>query len=83
MPVMLNIKKFFSTCVFCIFCMPSFATSELDKIQNQIKQTEQQNKQIEIQLETSAKDVEQTKKKLVKAANQFSNLEEQRNMLAQ
>ena len=63
--------------------MPSFATSELDKIQNQIKQTEQQNKQIEIQLETSAKDVEQTKKKLVKAANQFSNLEEQRNMLAQ
>ena len=63
--------------------MPSFATSELDKIQNQIKQTEQQNKQITIQLETSNKDVEQTKKKLVKAANQFSTLEEQRNALAQ
>jgi len=66
-----------------VFCAPSFAASELDAIKSQIKQTEQQNKQIEIQLETTAKDVEQTKKKLVKAANQFSDLEEQRNALAQ
>lgn len=83
MRLMFNVKSAFVACFFCISCMPSFATSELDKIQNQIKQTEQQNKQIEIQLETSAKDVEQTKKKLVKAANQFSDLEEQRNALAQ
>ena len=83
MPVMYYVKCIFTTLALCIFCMPSFATSELDKIQNQIKQTEQQNKQITIQLETSTKDVEQTKKKLVKAANQFSDLEYQRNALAQ
>ena len=83
MRLMRNIKSVFIAIILGMFCMPSFATSELDKIQNQIKQTEQQNKQIEIQLETSTKDVEQTKKKLVKAANQFSTLEEQRNALAQ
>ncbi len=80
---MYNIKTVFVVGIFCAFCTPSLATSELDKIQNQIKQTEQQNKQITIQLETSTKDVEQTKKKLVKAASQFSTLEEQRNILAQ
>ena len=81
--MMIGIKTIFCIGVLCAFCAPSFAASELDTIKNQIKQTEQQNKQIEIQLETTAKDVEQTKKKLVKAANQFSDLEEQRNILAQ
>lgn len=83
MRLMCNVKSLLIAGLVCIFCMPSLATSELDKIQTQIKQAEQQNKQITIQLETSTKDVEQTKKKLVKAANQFSTLDEQRNILIQ
>ena len=83
MRVMRNLKIIFATFILCIFSAPSLASSELDAINNQIKQAEQQNKQITIQLETSKKDVEQTKKKLVKAANQFSDLEYQRNALAQ
>ena len=57
------------------------ANNELAKIQNQIKQTEQKNKQIEQQIKTSTRDVEQTKQKLVKAADKVSNLEEQRGAL--
>ena len=55
---------------------------ELDKIQNQIKETELQHKKIEQQLKTSTKDVEQTKKQLVKTADRVSNLEEQRGALS-
>ena len=51
------------------------------KIQSQIKQTEQQHKQIEKKLETSAKDIEKTKKQLVKTADRVSDLEEQRAIL--
>ena len=51
------------------------ATGELAKIQSQIKQTEQQNKQIEQKLKTSTRDVEQTKKQLVKTADRVSSLE--------
>ena len=57
------------------------ANNELSQIQNQIKQTEIQNKKIEQQLKTSTKDVEQTKKQLVKTADKVSNLEEQRGAL--
>ena len=57
------------------------ATSDLAKIQSQIKQTEQKNKQIEQQLKTSTRDVEQTKKQLVKTADKVSSLEEQRGAL--
>lgn len=79
---MLKFRSFFHGIIIGMVVVPVFATSELDKIQNQIKQTEQQNKKIEQQLKTSTKDVEQTKKKLVRAATQVSDLEEQRNELS-
>jgi septal ring factor EnvC (AmiA/AmiB activator) len=79
---MYRLKYVFIVLVCGVFSLPSLATVELDKIQQQIKQTEQQNKKIEQQLKTSAKDVEQTKKKLVKAATQVSTLEEQRSALS-
>lgn len=55
------------------------STSELAKIESQIKETELQNKKIEQQLKTAEKDVNKTKKQLVKAANKVSDLEELRN----
>lgn len=58
------------------------ATGELAKINAQIKQTEQQNKKLQTQLQSAQRDVEQTKKKLVKAAGQVSSLEEQRGAVA-
>jgi len=54
------------------------ASSELDKIQQQIRQTEQKNKQLEQQVKSSDKDVEKTKKQLVTAAGKVSSLEELR-----
>ena len=75
-------KLIFITTICGVFYTPTFANNELAKIQNQIKQTEQQNKQIEQQLKTSTRDVEQTKKKLVKAASQVSTLEEQRTAIS-
>lgn len=76
-------KKFVLTCIICsVLTMSAFgANIELTKIQNQIKQTEQQNKQIEIKIKSSQKDMEQTKQKLVKTANRVSTLEEQRSEL--
>lgn len=76
-------NKLVLTCVCLgVFCTPSFcANTELVKIQNQIKQTEQQHKKIEEQLKLALKDVEQTKKKLVKTADRVSDLEEQRSIL--
>ena len=58
------------------------APSELDKIQQQIRQTEQKNKQLEQQVKSSDKDVEKTKKQLVTAADKVSSLEELRAELA-
>ncbi|MBO7508781.1 MAG: peptidoglycan DD-metalloendopeptidase family protein [Alphaproteobacteria bacterium] len=52
--------------------------SELDKIQSQIRQTEQKNKQLEQQVKTSDRDVAKTKKQLVTAADKVSSLEELR-----
>lgn len=52
--------------------------SELDQIQNQIRQTEQKNKQLEQQVKTSDRDVAKTKKQLVSAADKVSSLEELR-----
>ena len=76
-------KKLFFLIVFLeIIAFPAVgANTELSKIQSQIKQTEQKNKQIEQQLKTSARDVETTKKQLVKTADKVSDLEEQRNAL--
>ena len=75
-------KIFLSAVIFGVGILPALATdTELAKIQNQIKQTEIQNKKIEQQLQTSTKDVEKTKKQLVKTADKVSNLEEQRGVL--
>ncbi len=75
-------KVIFSSIMCGFIINPCFSNTELIKIQNQIKQTEQQNKKLEQQIITSVKDMEQTKKKLVKAANQVSDLEEQRSAMA-
>ena len=77
-----KMKLFLTSVIIGITIMPGHANTELAKIQNQIKQTEQQNKKIEQQLQTSTKDVEKTKKQLVKTASQVSTLEEQRSALA-
>lgn len=77
--LVMNKSKYILFGLVCgAFIVPSFANNELIKIQNQIKQTEQQNAQIEKQLQTTTKDMEQTKKKLVRTASQVSDLEEQR-----
>ncbi len=60
----------------------SRAATELSRINDQIKQTQQQNKKLEQQVKTSERDVAQTKKKLVRAADQVSTLEEQRGAVA-
>lgn len=79
---MLKSKTALYSIVLCLGALPAFAAnSELAKIQNQIKQTELQNKKIEQQLKTSTKDVEKTKKQLVKTADRVSSLEEQRGAL--
>ena len=77
-------KKLFAVLVlfFTVAAQPVCAASELSKIQAQIKQTEQQNKKLEQQVKTSDRDVAATKKKLVKAADQVSLLEEQRSIVA-
>lgn len=56
-------------------------SAELAKIESQIRQTEQRNKQIEQQVVTSNRDVAKTKKQLVSAADKVSNLEEKRGKL--
>ena len=80
----MNIKNAIFTVIVCIFVILDAMASgnELTKIQNQIKQTEQQNKKIEQQIKTSNRDVEKTKKQLVKAADKVSDLEEQRNAIS-
>ena len=58
-------NKMLFSAVILGFALPSafaMGTSELSKIKNQIKQTEQKNKQIEQQLKTARKNVEKTKK---------------------
>ena len=56
--------------------------AELAKIQTQIRQTEQKNKQLVEQVKTSDRDVAKTKKQLVSAAGKVSSLEELRAELA-
>ena len=65
-----------------VFTSPVLGTSELSKINAQIKQTEQQTKKLEQQVETSEREVNQTKKQLVKAADKVSDLEEKRAEMA-
>lgn len=60
----------------------AFGATELSQINAQIRATEQQNKKLTEQVKTSERDVARTKKKLIKAADQVSTLEEQRAMVA-
>lgn len=76
-------KTFIKFCIFnCIllgsFCVPCFASSELINIQNQIKQTERQNKQVSELVKNSEREVASTKKQLVTAADKVSSLEEKK-----
>ena len=64
------------------FSIPSYGTSELSKINAQIKQTEQQNKKLEQRVKTSDREVSKTKKELVRAADKVSSLEDQRGAMA-
>lgn len=61
---------------------PTFGASELSKIKAEIKQTEQQNKQLAEKVQTSEREISKTKKDLVKAADRVSSLEEQRSAMA-
>lgn len=61
---------------------PVFSTSELSRINAQIEQTKQQNKKLTQRVQTSEREVASTKKKLVRAGEQVSNLEEQRGAVA-
>ncbi|MBN1325008.1 MAG: peptidoglycan DD-metalloendopeptidase family protein [Alphaproteobacteria bacterium] len=75
--------KFISFSIFFILSFSrAFAASELAQINSQIQKTEQQNKIIEQKVKSSDRDIEQTKKKLVKAADKVITLEEQRAVLA-
>lgn len=65
----------------CFVGTSAHGATELAKIQAQIKQTEQQNQKLAQQVQTSERDIAQTKKKLVRAADQVSTLEEQRNAI--
>jgi len=76
-------KKLLVVLAFVCMAMPAVAaSSELAKIQSQIVQTEKQNKKLEQQVKTSDRDVAATKKKLIKAADQVSTLEEQRGAIS-
>ena len=62
--------------------VPARGATELSQIRAQIKQTEQQNQKLTKQVESSDRDIAQTKKKLIRAADQVSTLEEQRAAIA-
>jgi len=68
--------------IFVLAATPAMGASELAKINAQIRQTEQQDKKLSQQVKSSERDVAATKKKLVRAADAVSTLEEQRAELA-
>ena len=74
----------FALCsLLCVLPVAHAAPSnELAQIQSQIKKTEQQNKVIEEKVKSSQRDVEKTKKDLVRAADKVSDLETERGALA-
>lgn len=69
--------------VLLVFSVVPFAQAdELARIQTEIKQVEQHSKKLDEQVKTSERDVAATKKKLVRAADQVSSLEEQRGKIS-
>lgn len=77
-------KKIFAVLLvgFMATAQSAVAANELANIQAQIKKTEQQNKKLTQQVETSNREIASTKKKLVRAADRVSVLEEQRSEVA-
>ena len=75
-------KKLVLFLMIALATAPVFATSELSRINAQIEQTKQQNKKLTQRVQTSEREVASTKKKLVRAGEQVSNLEEQRGAVA-
>lgn len=76
------LKKLAVCLILATSVIPARGATELSQIRAQIKQTEQQNKKLAQQVQSSNRDIAQTKKKLVKAADQVSTLEEQRGAVA-
>ena len=68
----------FSVILACACVSFAHATSDLEKIQSQIAQTEKQNQELSVKVASSERDVAATKQKLVKAADQVSSLEQRR-----
>lgn len=58
------------------------AADDLAKIQSQIAQTEKKNAELSMRVASGERDIEKTKKKLVKTADQVSTLEAQRAEIA-
>lgn len=76
--------RFVAILIFAMFCGGAYAApSELSQIKSQIKQTEQQQKQIEEKVKTSDREIERTKKDLVRAADKVSDLETTRSAISQ
>ncbi len=79
------LRVLFVAVTVCATYAPVFAASEsndLKQINAQIKKTEQQNKKLAEKVKSSDRDVAQTRKKLVRAADQVSILEEQRGTIS-
>ena len=75
--------RFITIVLISLFVGAVFAApTELEKINSQIAQTEQENKQLENRVQTSDRDIESTKKKLVHAADKVSELEALRGQMA-
>ena len=68
----------FYVITFCACVSFAHAANDLEKIQNQIAQTEKQNAELSIKVASSERDVAATKKQLVKTADHVSSLELQR-----
>lgn len=75
-------KKLVLFLMVALATCPVRATSELSRINAQIEQTKAQNKKLTQRVQTSEREVASTKKKLVRAGEQVSNLEEQRGAVA-
>jgi septal ring factor EnvC (AmiA/AmiB activator) len=76
--------RFITALILTVLTTGAFAapSNELSRINAQIKQTEQQNAQLEEKVKTSQREIERTRKDLIRAADKVSDLEEQRGAVA-
>lgn len=75
-------KGIFVAFLLLVYTPCAVMADDLSRIQSEIHRIEQQSKKLDEQVKTSERDVAATKKKLVKAADQVSSLEEQRGQIA-